>query len=169
MIEANQSKLMPSPERSYNFKQSHCKFFITFFLQDTKCPFSSSAVGLDLDAFLTQFHHITRALTPQPANGGNLLKEHSAVAWLLTSPALGVTLDWQVRERLHKFVEILSTGEQCVQQQSTISYDDCLLTQWYNLLVVIDEYRFVEKDIPLVEVYELCTSRDINLVNFDLN
>jgi hypothetical protein len=124
---------------------------------------------LDLDAFLTQFHNTARALIPQTTNVGNLLKEHSAVAWLLTSPALGVTLDWQVQEKLHKFVEILSTGEHSVQQQSTVSNNDCFSTQWYNLLVIIDEYRFVEKDIPLVEVYELCTSRDINLVNFVLN
>jgi len=55
-----------------------------------------SIVGLDLDAFLAQFHHISRALTPQTANGCNLLKERSDVAWLLTS-ALGVTLDWQVQ------------------------------------------------------------------------
>jgi len=66
--------------------------------QDIKSPFSSSVVGLDLDALLAQFHHISRALTPQTANGCNLLKEHSAVAWLLTS-ALGVTLDWQVQEK----------------------------------------------------------------------
>ena len=108
-------------------------------------------------------------MTPETANGGNSLKEHSAVAWLLTSPALGVTLDWQVLEKLNKVVEILSTGEHNKQQQSTASNNACFSTQWYNLLVIIDEYRLVEKDLPLVEVYELCTSRDINLVNFDLN
>ena len=110
-------------------------------------------------------------MTPHTANGGNLLKEDCAVAWLLTSPALGVKLDWQVQEKLHKVVEILSTGEHSVQHQSTVSNNDCFSTQWYNLLLITDEYRFVEKDIPLVEVYELCTStsRDINLVNFDFN
>ena len=125
---------------------------------------------MDLDAFLTHFLHISRALAPQAASGGNRIKEHSAVAWLLTSPALGVTLDWQVQEKFHKFLEILSTGEHSAQQQqSTVSNNDCLSTQWFNLLVITDEYRFVEKDIPLVEVYELCTNTDINLVNFDLN
>ena len=125
---------------------------------------------MDLDAFLTHFHHISRALTPQAVTyGGNRLKEHCAVAWLLTSPALGVTLDWQVQEKVHKFFEILSTGEHSAQQQYTVSNNDCFSTQWFNLLVVIDEYRFVEKDIPLVEVYELSTSGDINLINFDLN
>ena len=72
-----------------------------FLFQDIKSPFSSSLVGLDLDVFLTHFHHISRALTPQAVTyGGNRLKEHCAVAWLLTSPALGVTLDWQVQETL---------------------------------------------------------------------
>ena len=46
--------------------------------------FSSSLEGLDLGAFLTQFHHISSPLTPQTVNGGNRLNEHSAVAWLLT-------------------------------------------------------------------------------------
>ena len=142
---------------------------VTFVFQEIKSPFSSSLVDLDLDAFLTHFHHKSRALTPQTAIGGNHLKEHSAVAWLLTSPALGATLDWQVQEKFHKFVEILSTGEHRAQQQSTVSNNDYFSTQWFNLLVIIDEFRFVEKDIPLVEVYELCTSRDINLVNFDVN
>ena len=140
-----------------------------FLFQDIKSPFSPSLVGLDLDAFLTHFHHISRALTPQTANGGDCLKQHSAVAWLLTSPALGVTLDWQVQEKFHKFIEILSTDEHSAQRQSTVSNSDCFSTQWFNLLVIIDEYRFVEKDIPLVEVYELNTSGDTNLVNFDLN
>ena len=140
-----------------------------FLFQDIKSPFSSSLVGLDLNAFLTHLHHISRALTPQTANDGDYLEEHSAVAWLLTSPALGVTLDWQVQEKVHKFIERLSTGEHSAQQQFTISNSDCFSTHWLNLLVIIDEYRFVEKDIPLVEVYELSTSGDINLVNFDLN
>ncbi|KAJ7359995.1 hypothetical protein OS493_019082 [Desmophyllum pertusum] len=39
----------------------------------------------------------------------------------------------------------------------------------YNLLEVVDEYRFVEKDISLVEVYELCPREEIKLVNFELN
>ena len=108
-------------------------------------------------------------MTPQTANDGDYLEEHSAVAWLLTSPALGVTLDWQVQEKVHKFIERLSTGEHSAQQQFTISNSDCFSTHWFNLLVIIDEYRFVEKDIPLVEVYELSTSGDINLVSFDLN
>ena len=107
-------------------------------------------------------------MTPETANGGNSLKEHSAVAWLLTSPALGVTLDWQVQEKLSKVVEILSTGEHSAHQRSTVSNNACFSSQWYNLLVIIDEYRCVEKDIPLVEVYKFCSNRDINLVNFDL-
>jgi len=139
-----------------------------FFFQDIKSPFSSSLIGLELDAFLSHVHNINRALTPQTANSGNQLKEHSAVAWLLTSPALGVTLDWQVQEKFHKFVEKLSSGQHSAQQQSSVSNSSCFSTQWFNLLVITDEYRFAEKDIPLVEVYELCTNTDINLVNFDL-
>ena len=69
-----------SPTSTYIIKET---VIITVF-QDIMSPFSSSREGLDLDAFLTQFHRISSALTPQTVNGGNRLKEHSAVAWLLT-------------------------------------------------------------------------------------
>ncbi|KAJ7330587.1 hypothetical protein OS493_022201 [Desmophyllum pertusum] len=119
--------------------------------------------------FLTHLHHILIALSPQTADSGKVLKEHSPVAWLLTSPALGVTLDWQVQEKLLKFVQTLSTDKVNKELDPTMSNKDCFSTQWYNLLVVVDEYRFVEKDIPLVEVYELCPNEEIKLVNFELN
>ena len=126
-------------------------------------------MSLDLEVFLTQFHHTMRAQSPQTVDSRNILKEHSPVAWLLTSPVLGVTLDWQVQEKLLNFLETLHTDEVSVEQESSVSNTDFISTQWYNLLVVIDEYRYVEKDIPLVEVYKLGTSGEIKLVNFDLN
>ncbi len=134
-----------------------------------KFPFSSSSVALDLEAFLSQFHHTMTAVSPPTDDSGKILKEHCPVAWLLTSPALGVTLDWQVQEKLLKLLGTLSSDEFSVEQESSASNNDCVSTQWYNLLVIIDEYRFVEKDIPIVEVYKLGTSGEIKLVNFDLN
>ena len=99
-----------------------------------------------------------------------MLKGHSPVAWLLTSPALGVTLDWQVQEEVLKYAQKMSSSKPNIEQQaSKASKTDCHSTQWYNILVVVDEYRCVEKDIPLVEVYELYTNGVVNLVNFDLN
>ena len=130
---------------------------------------ASAAVDLDLEAFLAHLHHILIALSPQTVDSGKVLNEHSPVAWLLTSPALGVTLDWQVQEKLLNCVQTLSTDKVNKELEPTISNKDCFSTQWYNLLVVVDEYRFVEKDIPLVEVYELCPNEEIKLVNFELN
>ena len=70
-----------SPTSTYIIKQT--TVIITVFW-DIMSSFSSSLEGLDLGAFLTQFHHISSPLTPQTVNGGNRLNEHSAVAWLLT-------------------------------------------------------------------------------------
>lgn len=143
-----------------------------FTFQDMKFPFSSSAVTLDLEAFLAQFHHTVRTLSPETTDIGKILKEHPPVAWLLTSPALGVTLDWQVQEKLVKFLETQSASESNMERVSLVSSNssnDCVSIQWYNLLVVMDECRYLEKDVPLVEVYELCASGEIKLVNFDLN
>lgn len=143
-----------------------------FTFQDMKLPFSSSAFGLDLGAFLAEFHHTVRALSPEATDIGKILKEYSPAAWLLTSPALGVTLDWQVQEKLVKFLETQSTNKSNMKRVSSVSSNlsnDSVSTHWYNFLVVMDEYRYLEKDVPLVEVYELCTSGEIKLVNFDLN
>ena len=137
-----------------------------------KFPFSSSAVALDLGAFLAQFHHTVRTLSPEATNIGKNLKEHSPVAWLLTSPALGVTLDWQVQEKLVKFLETQTSNKSSMERVSSASSNlsnDCVSTGCYNLLVVMDEYRYLEKDVPQVEVYKLCASGEIKLVNFDLN
>ena len=41
--------------------------------------------------------------------------------------------------------------------------------QWYDILVVLDEYRCVEEGVPLIEVYELCGDGLVKLVNFDIN
>ena len=131
-----------------------------------KSPLSSSAVSLD--QFLAHFQQIVR-MSSHTADNGNVSKEHSPVAWLLTSPALGATLDWQVQEKVLKFIQTLSVDEFAEEQASNISNKEFLSTQWYNLLVVVDEYHYCEKNIPLVEVFAFCTSGGINVVNFDLN
>ena len=93
---------------------------------------------MDLDAFLTQFHHISSALTPQTSCGGNLLKEHSAVAWLLTSPALGVTLDWQVQEKLLNLLEycllVNTVYNSSVQFQAVTAFQPNGSISWLSLM-----------------------------------
>jgi len=127
-------------------------------------------LSLDLSAFLNHCHHILGAPSQQTSKGGTVLKEHSPVAWLLTSPALGVMLDWQVEENVLKYVQGVSGHNSFDEQQvSETSNTDYSSTHWFNILVVVDKYRCVEKDIPLIEVYQLCANGKVNLVNFDLN
>ena len=99
--------------------------------------FSSSLVRLDLDAFLTQFHHLSSALTPQTSSGGNLLKEHFAVACLLTS-ALGVTLDWQVQEKLLNLLKycllVNTVYNSSVQFQAVTAFQPNGSISWLSLM-----------------------------------
>lgn len=79
-------------------------------------------------------------------------------------------LDWQVQEKVLKWLEEMSCKKASVDEQlSVISRADQCSKQWYNVLVIVDEYRCVEKDIPLLEVYELCANGVVNVVNFDVN
>ena len=87
---------------------------------------------MNLDAFL----HISSAMTHQTPNGGNLLKEHSAVAWLLNSPALRETLDSQVPEKLYKFVVILPTGDS-VQFQTVTAFPPNVSISWLSLINIL--------------------------------
>ena len=94
---------------------------------------------MDLDAFLSHFHHISRALTPQAVTyGGNRLKEHCAVAWLLTSPALGVTLDWQVQEKLLNLLEycllVNTVYNSSVQFQAVTAFQPNGSISWLSLM-----------------------------------
>ena len=90
-----------------------------------------------MDAFL----HVSSALTHQTPNGGNLLNEHSAVAWLLNSPALRETLDSQVLEKLYKFVEILLSGEHrfnsSVQFQTVAAFPRNVSISWLSLINIL--------------------------------
>ena len=107
-------------------------------------------------------------MSSHSVDNGNVLKEHSPVAWLMISPALGATLDWQVQEKVLESIETLSS-EEFAEEQASDSYDEgCFSSQWYNLLVVVDQYRCCEKDIPLIEVFGFCRKCEINVVNFDL-
>lgn len=87
------------------------------------------------------------------------------MAWLLTSPALGVTLDWQVEEHFLRLMQEWNFQEKEEDQRARST---TFLSQWQSVLVVVDEYRQFEKNIPQIEVYKLCSSGIIKLVNFDL-
>ena len=120
---------------------------------------------MHLSAFLDQRHQITQTSLTTTASTGRVLKEHRPVAWLLTSPALGITLDWQVEEHFHRLMQECNFQEKEEDQRGR---NTRFLSQWQSVLVVVDEYRQLEKGIPQIEVYKLCLSGIIKLVNFDL-
>ena len=116
-------------------------------------------LSVDLCGFLC--HHIPRASS---------IKERYPVAWLLTSPTLGLTLDWQVQEKVLKFVKEMSCGKSNVEEHALKgSKTDQCSKHWSNILVVVDEYRCAGKGIPQIEVYQFCVDGIVNLVNFDIN
>ena len=124
-------------------------------------------MSLDLKEFIVHFQQ-ELTMSSHSVDNDNVLKEHSPVAWLLISPALGATLDWQVQEKVLEVIETLSSEEFADKQASDSYNKGCLSSQWYNLLVVVDQYRCCEKNIPLIEVFEFCRNGEINVVNFDL-
>ena len=77
----------------------------------------------------------------------------SVIAWCMTSPGFGIHLDWQVREKLSKLI-------------STDSEDDTT-PAWYELLLVVDEYRCADREFPLTELYHMDGKSGVKLVNFD--
>ena len=113
---------------------------------------------MHLSAFLDQHYQISQTSLTTTASTG-------PVAWLLTSPALGVTLDWQVEEHFHRLMQEWNFQEKEEDQRGR---NTRFLSQWQSVLVVVDEYRQLEKGIPQIEVYKLCLSGIIKLVNFDL-
>ena len=113
---------------------------------------------MHLSAFLDQHYQISQTSLTTTASTG-------PVAWLLTSPALGVTLDWQVEEHFHRLMQEWNFQEKEEDQRGR---NTRFLSQWQSVLVVVDEYRQLEKGIPQIEVYKLCSSGIIKLVNFDL-
>lgn len=113
---------------------------------------------MHLSAFLDQRHQITQTSLTTTASTG-------PVAWLLTSPALGIILDWQVEEHFHRLMQEWNFQEKEEDQRGR---NTRFLSQWQSVLVVVDEYRQLEKGIPQIEVYKLCLSGIIKLVNFDL-
>ena len=122
----------------------------------------------DLSGFLC--YHIPRASSLLTTKDTTSLKEHYPVAWLLTSPALGPTLDWQVQEKVLKCVKEISCGksnveEHAIRESKTDQRSKC----WYKILVVVDEYRCAGKGIPQIEVYQFSADGIVNLVNFDIN
>ena len=120
---------------------------------------------MHLSAFLDQHYQISQTSLTTTASTGRVLKEHPPVAWLLTSPALGVTLDWQVEEHFHRLTQEWNFQEKEEDQRAR---NTRFLSQWQSVIVVVDEYRQLEKDIPQMEVYKLCSRGIIKLVNFDL-
>lgn len=113
---------------------------------------------MHLSAFLDQHYQISQTSLTTTASTG-------PVAWLLTSPALGITLDWQVEEHFHRLMQEWNFQEKEEDQRGR---NTRFLSQWQSVLVVVDEYRQLEKGIPQIEVYKLCLSGIIKLVNFDL-
>ena len=61
-------------------------------------------------------------MSSHSVDNDNVLKEHFPVSWLLISPALGVTLDWQVQEKVLEFIESLSS-EEFVEEQASAIYN----------------------------------------------
>ena len=101
-------------------------------------------MSLDLKEFIVHFQQKLR-MSSHNVDNDNVLKEHSPVAWLMISPALGVTLDWQVQEKVLESIETLSS-EEFAEEQASDSYNEGRFSsQWYNLLIVVDQYRCREK------------------------
>ena len=87
-------------------------------------------MSLDLKEFIVHFQQKLR-MSSHTVDNDNVLKEHSPVAWLLISPALGATLDWQVQEKVLEFIETLSSEEFADKQASDSYSKGCLSSQWY--------------------------------------
>ena len=129
---------------------------------------SSATLSVDLCGFLR--YHIASASSPLTTKDTTSLKEHYPVAWLLTSPALGLTLDWQVQENVLRCVKEMSCSKSNLEEHALKgSKTDQCSKHWSNILVVVDEYRCAGKGIPQIEVYQFCVNGIVNLVNFDIN
>lgn len=124
---------------------------------------SSSDFTVNLSEFLEQCYSVPNASSLEKiTNHGRMDMEHSPVAWLLTSPALGVSLDWQVHKQVLNYLKKQSL-------KFKVSETDHCSSEWCNILVVLDEYRYAETDIPQLEIYQLFVNGTVNLVNFDIN
>lgn len=133
-------------------------------VKDIKEPLPSSfGLGVNLGEFLEQWK------VSSFETAGRREIECSPVAWLLTSPALGVLLDWQVRKEVFNYLESVSSKSNATKQVSSALHSDGYSREWCNILVVVDEYRCVETGIPLVEAYQFFANGTVNLVNFDIN
>jgi len=133
-------------------------------VKDIKEPMPSSFdLGVNLGEFLEQWK------VSSFETAGRREIECFPVAWLLTSPALGVLLDWQVRKEVFNYLESVSSKSNATKQVSSALHSDDYSREWCNILVVVDEYRCVETGIPLVEAYQFFANGTVNLVNFDIN
>ena len=133
-------------------------------LKDIKEPLPSS---FDLGVNLGEFFEQWKVSSFETVSRREI--ECSPVAWLLTSPALGVLLDWQVRKEVFNYLESVSSKSNATKQVSSALHIDDYSREWCNILVVVDEYRCVETGIPLVEAYQFFANGTVNLVNFDIN
>ena len=146
------------------FRQQQTYFLLFTLLKDIKEPLPSSfELGVNLGEFLEQW----KVSSFETASRREI--ECSPVAWLLTSPALGVLLDWQVRKEVFNYLESVSSKSNATKQVSSALHSDDYSREWCNILVVVDEYRCVETGIPLVEAYQFFANGTVNLVNFDIN
>ena len=145
------------------FQRTHLYYLL--FLKEVNDPLlsSSSDFTVNLSEFLEQCNSVPNASSREMiTNHGRMDMEHSPVAWLLTSPALGVSLDWQVHKQVLNYLKKQSL-------KFKVSETDHCSSEWCNMLVVLDEYRYAETDIPQLEIYQLFVNGTVNLVNFDIN
>ena len=146
------------------YRQQQTYFLLFTLLKDIKEPLPSSFdLGVNLGEFLEQWK------VSSFETAGRREIECFPVAWLLTSPALGVLLDWQVRKEVFNYLESVSSKSNATKQVSSALHSDDYSREWCNILVVVDEYRCVETGIPLVEAYQFFANGTVNLVNFDIN
>lgn len=145
------------------FRQQQTCFLFTL-LKDIKEPLPSN---FDLSVNLGKFLEQWKVSSLETVSRRQI--ECSPVAWLLTSPALGVSLDWQVHKEVFNYLESVSSKSNVTKQVPIVLNSDNCSKEWCNILVVVDEYRCVETDIPQVEAYQFFANGIVNLVNFDIN
>ena len=97
------------------------------------------------------------------------------VAWVITSPGLGVGLNRELKRNLAPIMEDQSCartdvdhcGSHLTQDLSSCNSDIDIMS-WRHLLMLVDEYRMTDDGISLAEVYELVVGGCNRVVNFEI-